>query len=117
ARKTDADEPQRAGPVAEAPVEQRARELPDPVAVVDRDGQGGRAAADREVGIAELRRHGSRGLSGRLQAARHLGGHAAELLVQLLSIREVACERVLDADRDALDSVLESARVDAAGPV
>ena len=56
----DADEPQRARPVAQPAVEQPAGELGDPVRLVDRGGQRRRAAPDREVGVAELRRHGAR---------------------------------------------------------
>ena len=55
----DADEPERARAVAEPAVEQSAGELGDPVGLVDRGGEGRRAAADREVGVPQLRRHRS----------------------------------------------------------
>ena len=68
----DADEPQRAGPVAQRAVEERARELADPRGVVGADGQRGRAGADREVGIANLRRDRARDLAAAAQMLREL---------------------------------------------
>src|SRR5438552_18281763 len=62
-RDADADEAQRARAVAQAAVEERAGELPDARRVVGADLERGRAAADREVGVAELRRHGPGRLS------------------------------------------------------
>ena len=56
----DADEPQRSRPVAQAAVEEAAGELRDPLGLVDRGGERRRAAADREVRVAELGRHRSR---------------------------------------------------------
>ena len=56
----DADEPERARPVAQAAVEQPARELGDPLGLVDRRGERRRAAPDREVRVAELGRHRAR---------------------------------------------------------
>ena len=56
----DADEPERARPIAEAAVEQPAGELGDPLGLVDRSGERRRAAPDREVRVPELGRHRSR---------------------------------------------------------
>ena len=53
----DTDEPQRAGPVAQATIEQGAGEVTDPRRVVDPDVEARRAAADREVAVAKLRGH------------------------------------------------------------
>ena len=57
----DADEPQRARPVAQTAVEQRQASSPIRSVVVDRRGSVVERRADREVGVAELRRHRSRG--------------------------------------------------------
>ena len=57
----DADEPQRSRPVAKAAVEEAACELADPLGLVDRRRERRRAGADREVAVAELRRHRPRG--------------------------------------------------------
>src|SRR6266581_1934949 len=53
----DADQAERAGPVTQAAVEQLTGEPADLLGVVDADLERRRAAADREVGVAELRRH------------------------------------------------------------
>src|SRR5581483_2646916 len=116
-RDADADEPKGAGPVAEPAVEQPAREVADLVGVVDADLERGRAAADREVGVAELRRDGAGDLARPLQVLRDLAGHVAQLHVQELPLDEVALEGVLDTDRDALDVELEAAWIDAARTV
>src|SRR2546426_9078027 len=49
-------------------VEQPAREIGDLLGVVDADVERRRAAADRKVGVAQLRRHRARRLSRLLQA-------------------------------------------------
>ena len=59
--------------VAQAAVEQAAGEVADLLRVVDPDRERGRAAADREVGIAELRGDSARGLATLLQRRRDLG--------------------------------------------
>jgi len=58
----DADEAQRARPVAQGAVEERARELADAGAVVGAGRERRRAGADREVRVAQLRRDGAPGL-------------------------------------------------------
>src|SRR2546423_12466794 len=63
----DADEPQGARPLAQRTVEQTAGERSDRVGVVDSGPQRRRAAADREVRVAELRRDGSRAVAAPLQ--------------------------------------------------
>src|SRR5215211_2068357 len=60
-RDADPDQPQRAGPVAQAAIEQGAGEVADPLRIVDADVEARRAAPDREVAVAELRRHRPRG--------------------------------------------------------
>src|SRR5205809_653724 len=74
-------------------------------------------AADREVGIAKLRRDRPRHLAGLLEARGHLVRHLPQLIMQPLAVDEVALERVLDADRDPLRLELEPARIDAACPI
>src|SRR4051812_40511675 len=113
----DSDEPQRAGAVAQAAVELLAGEVADRLRRVDPRVERRRAAADGEVGVAELRRYGARHLAAALQRLRDLGGHPAQLVVEPLTVRDVPLERVLDADRDPLRVELELARVDAAGAV
>src|SRR5439155_2769485 len=110
----DTDEPERTGPVTERAVEQTARELADLGAVVDADAQRRRAAADREVGVAQLGRDRARRAAGFAQVLRHRPSHPSQLVMQPAAIREVAFERVLDADRDARGRQLELAPVDAA---
>src|SRR5205823_13871826 len=78
----DADEPQRPRPVAQRAVEEAARELADPLRVVGAGGQRRRARPDREVGIAELRRDGTRRLAAAAQVLGEPLGHEAKLLVQ-----------------------------------
>ena len=84
--------------------------------VVDADLERARARPDREVGIAELRRDGARGLLAVAQVTRQALRHPAELVVEALEVADVARERLLARDRDALDRDLERPRVDAAGP-
>ncbi len=72
------------------------------VGVVDADVERRRAAADREVRVAKLRRHRPRDLAVLLQVSGDLDRHAAQLVVQALRVAEIALERVLDADRDPL---------------
>src|SRR5581483_427755 len=59
----DADEAERAPAVAQRPVEERAGELADAVAVVGSGREGRRPRPDREVGVAELRRDRAGGLA------------------------------------------------------
>src|SRR5438105_5385985 len=59
ARDADTDEPECAGALAQRAVEQAAGELADRLAVVGPGRQRGRAAADREVRVAELGGDGS----------------------------------------------------------
>ena len=77
-------------------------------------GQRRRAAADREVGIAHLRRHRAGALAAAGQVVGDASRHAAELGVEDLRLLDVALERLLLADRDALDGEVERPRVDAA---
>src|SRR2546426_11971088 len=98
-------------------VEQPAREIGDLLGVVDADVERRRAAADRKVGVAQLRRHRARRLSRLLQALGDLARHPAQLLVQLLALDEISLECVLDADRDALGLELEPTRIDPARAV
>ena len=65
----------RARPVAQPAVEQPAGEVADLARVVDADVERRRAAADREVGVAELRRHGARDLALRPQVLGDLARH------------------------------------------
>src|SRR2546423_13991220 len=88
----DADQAERSGPVAEAAVEQPAGELRDLLLVVDADVERGGAASDREVGVAELRRDGARRLAGAPEARGHLRRHPAQLVVEPLTVDEVALE-------------------------
>src|SRR5581483_11209683 len=113
----DADEAQRPRPIAETAVEEPAGNVADPSRVVDADLERGRAAADGEVGVAELRRHRPRGLAPRAQVAGDFARHPAQLVVQPLPVEEVALERVLDRDGDPLDFEVEPARINPAGSV
>ena len=117
ARETDADEPQRARAVVEGAVEEFARELGDPLGVVRADGKARRAAADREVRVAHLRRHRAGGLAFLLQVLGEPDGHSPQLVLQLRSVGDVALERLLGRDRDALRDRLQRSQVDAAGSV
>ena len=76
-----------------------------------------RARADREVGIAELRRHRARRLPALAQVRGEAVGHPAQLVVQPLDVADVALERLLDRDRDPLGRDLERPRVDPARAV
>src|SRR5262249_31948282 len=113
----DADEAERARTVAEAPVEEMAGEVPDRFGGVDSRMQRSRAAPDREVGVAKLRRHCPRNLAAPLQRRRDLGGHSSQLVMEALAVGDVPLERVLDAERDSLGARLETAGADAAGAV
>src|SRR5437763_1282170 len=80
-------------------VEEPAREIADLSRIVDADVERGRPAADGEIGVAELRRHGARRLAARAQMARDLVRHPAQLIVETFAVDEVAVERVLHRDR------------------
>src|SRR5437763_65103 len=96
----DADETERPGTVAQSPVEEPAREVADRLGIVDSGRERGRAAADREVRVADLRRHRPGGLSAASEVARDALRHAAQLGVELRRVADVALERLLLADRD-----------------
>src|SRR3954468_21058495 len=93
----DADEPERAGPIGQSAVEEAAGELADPSAVVDPDAERRRAAPDREVGGAELRRDGPRRLAVPGQVLGDAVGHPHQLAVEPVAVGEVALEGLLDA--------------------
>src|SRR5215510_4129186 len=116
-RDADTDEAKRAGTVAQRAVEQLAGHVADGFGIVDACGERRRAAADGEVGIAHLRRHGARALTTALQIAGHTEGHSAELGMERLEIDDIAFERLLLADRDAFDGELERPRIDPTGAV
>src|SRR5439155_3685557 len=101
----------------ERSVEERARELADPLRIVGSDRDARRAAADREVRIADFRRHGSRDLTRALQVVREAHGHAAQFVLQLFPVGDVSLERLLGAERDAFARRLEGPGIDSAGPI
>src|SRR6185503_12703766 len=108
---------QRTGPVPQPAVEEPAREVADPLWLVDRARQRRRARADREVGVAELRRDRARGETVAPQVGRDVLRHAPELGVERRAITQVPLERLLGRDRDPLCVEVEVARVDAARAV
>ena len=75
------------------------------------------ARANREVGIAQLRRHRARRLPALTQVLGEADGHPAQLVVQALEVAHVAREGLLVRDRDPLGRDLERPRIDAAGAV
>src|SRR5436190_10159247 len=87
---SDADEPERSGPVAQPAVEQPAGEVADLPGVVDTNVERNRSAADRKIGVAELRRHRARRSPAFLQALGDLPGHRAKLVMQPLALDEVS---------------------------
>ena len=116
-RDTDTDEPERAGPVAEAAVEERAGQLGDRLVVVDRRWQRRRARPDREVGVPQLGRDRPRCETPAAEMPADLDAHPPQLGVQCLAVAEVTGEGLLDGDRDLLAAELEVAVVDSAGTV
>src|SRR5579885_2145134 len=78
----DADQAERAGPVSQGAIEERARQLADAGRVGGSDRHRGRARADREVRVAELRRHGPRDLTSRPEVLGQVLRHAAQLVVE-----------------------------------
>ena len=118
ARHADADEAERARAGRAAPG-RAAQHASSPMrsAVVGARAERGRARPDREVGIAELGRDRPRGLAALAQVAREPAGHPAQLVVEPLDVADVALERLLARDRDALGRDLERPRVDAARAV
>ena len=86
-------------------------------AVVGADRERRRARADREVRVAQLRRHRARDLAAAAQVLGEPDRHPAQLVVQPLGVGDVPRERLLVRDRDALVDDLERARVDAARAV
>src|SRR5439155_10532065 len=97
--------------------EQVPRGLTDAIAVVGPDRQGRRARPDREVGIAQLRRHGPRHLAAVPEMLRQARRLPPQLVMETLAVADVLCERLLVRDRDPLDRDLEAARVDTPGAV
>src|SRR5437763_10505841 len=98
----DADQTERAGPIAERAVEEGACKLTDPLAVVGADRHGRRARPDGEVGIAKLGRDGAANLSAGAQVLTEPKRLPAELVVQPFRVADVVGEGLLDRDRDAL---------------
>src|SRR5207253_1562784 len=91
-----------------------ARKLADAFGVPGADGQRRRPRPDGEVRVAHLRRDRATDLSARLEIPGELHGHSPKLVVQALTIGDVALECLLQRDRDPLDRHLERSRVDAA---
>src|SRR3954453_14377739 len=87
------------GTIFQAAVEETARELGDRGGIVDADVERARPAGGREGRVAKLCRHRARHLALLLQACRDFLRHPAQLVVEALTIDDVALERVLDADR------------------
>ena len=114
ARDADAHQSERSRPVSEAAVEQPARELRDPLCLVDRRGQRRRSAADREVRVAELGRHRPRRELPLQEARRNVRRHALDLRVEEPPVGDVPLERLLDRQGDAFGLELQIARIDAA---
>ena len=113
----DADEAQRAGPVAQAAIEKAAGDVADDAGLVDSRRQGRRARADREVSVAKLRGHSA---TGQARVAQPLGdelGETSHLDVQVRALGDVARERVLGRNGDRLAGELEIARIDPAGAI
>jgi lipoprotein-anchoring transpeptidase ErfK/SrfK len=113
----DPDQPQWTGSVPQCPVEERAGELADALAVVGPDGQRRGPRPDREVGVAQLRRHRPRDLTAVLEMLGETERLPPKLVVQTLAVAHVLRERLLVRDRDSLDRDLQPPRVDAARPV
>src|SRR5438552_1577524 len=112
-RDADADETERSWPVGEGAVEEPARERPDLAAVVGARGEGRGAAADREVAVAELRRHRASAPAVGAQELGHPLRHRPQLVVEPVPVGEVDLERLLLADRDARRREVERTRIDA----
>src|SRR5579862_4227227 len=106
----DPDEPQRAGPVAERAVEERAGELTDPGAVRGADRQRRRTGPDGEVRIPELGGHGPRHLATGPEMLCEVLRHTPQLVVKALRVADVARESLLAGDRDSLRRHLELPR-------
>src|SRR5215203_6243002 len=117
AREPYADETEGSWTVFQRAVEQGARELPDAVRVVGADRQRGRAAPDREVRVADLRRDCASRLAGAPQVLGERVGHRPQLRAELLDVGDVARERLLLADGNPLRLRIEPARIDPARPI
>src|SRR5262249_11796229 len=116
-REPDADEPQRPRPVGQCPVKEGAGDVADCDTVVEARGDGGGSAPDREVRVADFGRDRAGGLVRSGQVVPEPRGPPAEREMELLAVGDVAHERLLRGDRDALDLRLQYARVDAARAV
>ena len=81
------------------------------------DREARRAAPNREVRVAHLRRHGAGGLSLLDQVLGEARRHPPQLVLQLVAVADVTLEGLLGADRDPFGARLERAWVNAARPV
>ena len=98
----------------QAAIEEAAGEVSDPLGLVDRSPERRRPRADREVCVAELRRHRSRRDAGALHAIGELVRHPARSLrAAPAPLGDVPLERLLDGDRHPLGLQLEVAGIDA----